>query len=247
MRSGKKRERAGTRRGAELERARADLRHGDALVDSREIVSLARLFREHRRESASADEAFPLVDERGRPRRGPAGEELSAPRWLAHLLGLRHASAHVVLVAPNGLLLLQKRSRTKDTAPGKLDTSVGGHVGAGRDALGCALAEMQEELGLAASALARPLVPLGEPFGSLDRCERTLDAEVVTAFVGELAPGALDRVRFADGEVARLVLAPLSECRRLLARSRRSLAAGARAVLPRALDFLERSGSMIPP
>ncbi len=66
-----------------------------------------------------------------------------------------------------------------------------------------------------------------------------VDAEVITAYLGRLARGALDGVRFADGEVTRLVLAPPDEVWRLLARGDRALAAGARAVLPRALAVLE--------
>lgn len=213
---------------------RAALRRGDALEDQRAVDALVHTWRGHRRETSSADEVFPLVDARGRPR------GLTAPRWLCHLLGLRHASVHLVLVAPNGLVVLQKRSRFKDTSPGLLDTSVGGPVGAGRTALEAAAAEMKEELGLGLDALATPLEPLGEPFLAVDPRRDSVDAEIVTAFLGRLARGALDSVRFADGEVTRLVLAPPDEVWALLARGDRVLAAGARGVLPRALDRLER-------
>ena len=212
---------------------RARLRRGDALSSPAEIDELAREWRPHRKETSSADEPFPLVDATGRVRPG-----LVAPRWLCHLLGLRHASVHVVLVAPSGLVVLQKRSLEKDTAPGLLDTSVGGHVGA-RTALAAAEAEMREELGLEPSALALPLEPLGAPFLAVDPRRDYVDAEVITAYLGRLARGALDGVRFADGEVTRLVLAPPDEVWRLLARGDRALAAGARAVLPRALAVLE--------
>jgi isopentenyldiphosphate isomerase len=212
---------------------RTRLRRGDALSSQAEIDALAREWRTLRRETASADEPFPLVDGAGNARPG-----LVAPRWLCHLLGLRHASVHVVLVAPNGLLVLQKRSLEKDTAPGLLDTSVGGHVGT-RTELAAAFAEMREELGLEPSALASPLEPLGAPFLAVDPRRDYVDAEVVTAYLGRLAPGALDTVRFTDGEVTRLVLAPLDEVWRLLSRGDRALAAGARAVLPRALARLE--------
>ncbi|MEZ0228484.1 MAG: hypothetical protein ACAI25_07645 [Planctomycetota bacterium] len=114
---------------AALDRARAALRRGDALRDRAGVLALVAEWSHLRRPSPSAEEPFPLLDARFEER------GLAAPRWLCHLLGLRHASAHVVLVAPNGLVVLQKRSRAKDTAPGLLDTSVGGHVGAGRSTL----------------------------------------------------------------------------------------------------------------
>jgi 8-oxo-dGTP pyrophosphatase MutT (NUDIX family) len=220
----------------EVARAREELRRGDAIASNAAVADLVARFRDHRRASSSADEPFPLVDPEGRPR-GAGADELRAPRWLCHLLGLRHASANVVLVAPNGLVLLQKRSRWKDTAPGRLDTSVAGHVGAGRSTLAAAQDEMREELGLDPSHLATPLEPLGEPFFHLDPGARSVDAEVVGAFLGRLAAGALDSVRFADGEVTRLILAPPDEVWALVARG--PLTAVARAVLPRALDRLE--------
>ena len=59
-----------------------------------------------------------------------------------------HRVVHVLVFNLQDLLLLQKRSRNKDTAPGKWDTSVGGHVNIGEDIHSAALREMQEELSL---------------------------------------------------------------------------------------------------
>lgn len=61
---------------------------------------------------------------------------------------LLHKVAHVLVFNDKGQLLLQKRSLNKDVAPGKWDTSVGGHVPAGEDVLTAALREMHEELGV---------------------------------------------------------------------------------------------------
>jgi isopentenyldiphosphate isomerase len=47
-----------------------------------------------------------------------------------------------------GRLLLQKRSLKKDVAPGKWDTSVGGHINPGEDISAAAIREMEEELGV---------------------------------------------------------------------------------------------------
>jgi isopentenyl-diphosphate delta-isomerase type 1 len=62
--------------------------------------------------------------------------------------GLIHRVVHVLLFNNNGSLLLQKRSTRKDVAPGKWDTSVGGHISPGEDALAAARREMEEELGI---------------------------------------------------------------------------------------------------
>jgi isopentenyldiphosphate isomerase len=66
---------------------------------------------------------------------------------------LIHRVVHVLVFNTKGDLLLQKRSMSKDVAPGKWDTSVGGHLNPGEDPLSAARREMKEELGIS----------LGEP------------------------------------------------------------------------------------
>ncbi|MDH4231791.1 MAG: NUDIX domain-containing protein [Nitrospirota bacterium] len=61
---------------------------------------------------------------------------------------LIHRVVHVLVFDRKGRLLLQKRSLNKDVAPGKWDTSVGGHVNPGEDVLTAAIREMREELGI---------------------------------------------------------------------------------------------------
>lgn len=61
---------------------------------------------------------------------------------------LLHKVIHVLVFNEAGKLLLQKRSLSKDVAPGKWDTSVGGHVAPGEDLLAASLREMEEELGV---------------------------------------------------------------------------------------------------
>lgn len=61
---------------------------------------------------------------------------------------LIHRVVHVLVFNEKRELLLQKRSQNKDVAPGKWDTSVGGHVGIGEDLLLSCRREMSEELGI---------------------------------------------------------------------------------------------------
>ncbi len=94
-------------------------------------------------------ELLDLVDEHG----APTGETVS--REDAHRLGLRHRVAHVWVIrrAQAGWqVLLQKRSRNKDSYPGLWDTSSAGHIPAGDEPLVSALRELQEELGICAEA-----------------------------------------------------------------------------------------------
>jgi isopentenyldiphosphate isomerase len=61
---------------------------------------------------------------------------------------LMHRVVHVLVLNRDGHILLQKRSHNKDVAPGRWDTSVGGHVGVGEDLLVSSKREMHEELGI---------------------------------------------------------------------------------------------------
>jgi len=61
---------------------------------------------------------------------------------------LIHRVVHAFIFNTKGDLLLQKRSMNKDVAPGKWDTSVGGHLDPGEDPLTATIREMKEELGI---------------------------------------------------------------------------------------------------
>ena len=84
------------------------------------------------------------------------GEPSGQVRWrtLVHLHGDWHRTSHVWVVRRRGDgghdLLLQKRSRGKDSFGGCYDISSAGHIPAGQDYLESALRELKEELGIAA-------------------------------------------------------------------------------------------------
>ena len=88
-----------------------------------------------------------IVDENG----NPTGETVE--RTVAHREGIRHRTAHVWLARMrqgHPQVLLQKRSRNKDSHPGCYDMSSGGHIPAGVDYLPSAIRELKEELGVTA-------------------------------------------------------------------------------------------------
>lgn len=93
-------------------------------------------------------ELFDIVDEYGRP----TGETIE--RSAAHASGVRHRTAHIWIaraVAGKWQVLLQKRAMTKDSFPGRYDTSSAGHIQAGDEPLESALRELSEELGIVAA------------------------------------------------------------------------------------------------
>ena len=80
----------------------------------------------------------------------PTGEPIgqTALKSEAHRRGLYHRCFHCWLYDPEkGLLFVQRRAQSKETWPGRLDTTAAGHLAAGESALD-GLRELEEELGL---------------------------------------------------------------------------------------------------
>jgi isopentenyldiphosphate isomerase len=61
---------------------------------------------------------------------------------------LLHPVVHVLVYNRSGMLLLQKRSESKDIQPGRWDTSVGGHLHSGETVEEALHRETGEELGI---------------------------------------------------------------------------------------------------
>ena len=67
-----------------------------------------------------------------------------------HDKSLIHRAVGTIVFNANGDILLQKRSKNKDTDPGKYDVASSGHVGKGESYEDAAHREMMEEIGVAA-------------------------------------------------------------------------------------------------
>jgi|WetSurMetagenome_2_1015567.scaffolds.fasta_scaffold18070_5 isopentenyl-diphosphate Delta-isomerase len=65
-----------------------------------------------------------------------------------HKNGLLHREIHVCIFNDQGEVLLQRRGMNKDTYPGLLDVSVGGHMEIGATYETTAVKEIEEETGL---------------------------------------------------------------------------------------------------
>jgi isopentenyl-diphosphate delta-isomerase type 1 len=90
-------------------------------------------------------EMFQLVDADGTPIGTASRQQCHGNPRLIHLV------VHLHLFDRDGRLYLQKRSASKDTNPGRWDTSVGGHVSAGESVHDALVREAREELGVEAS------------------------------------------------------------------------------------------------
>ena len=99
-------------------------------------------------------EYLDILDENG----NATGEVKS--REEVHQKGLWHKAVHVWFVNENNEILLQLRSKTKETHPGFWDISAAGHAIAGDDSLMAAEREIFEEIGVTISG--NQLIFLGQ-------------------------------------------------------------------------------------
>jgi isopentenyldiphosphate isomerase len=95
----------------------------------------------------NSDEILEVVDNNGKVQMLAKRSEVHSNPTLIHRV------VHVLVFDKKGRFLLQRRSMKKDIAPGKWDTSVGGHVNPGEEILEAAKREMKEELGIEKCAL----------------------------------------------------------------------------------------------
>lgn len=156
-----------------------------------------------------------------------------APRWLAHLTGMPHCTAHVGLATPGGFVILQRRSPAKAQFPDCWDMAVTGHVSFAADTQvervcyrEAAARELEEEMGLPLGEQDRllqapGLVPIGRPvayFGEREEGGRPwYDVEVRQLFGAVLTPEGLVRLSYPESEISSVLLCRPAEAQRLAA------------------------------
>lgn len=72
----------------------------------------------------------------------------SVSKLEAHEKGIFHKSVHVWIVNKKGEILIQRRSKNKETFPNMLDVSFAGHIRSGESSIEAVKREAKEELGL---------------------------------------------------------------------------------------------------
>ena len=179
---------------------------------------------------------------------------ITGPRWLFHLFGIRHRAAEIAFATPSGLIVLQRRSPTKDQWPDALDMAVAGHIPQRQDDSDMsfeegAWKEIAEEIGLPQADASRVIVEgcltkVGDPYycfeGDPQHNPPFLDAEVRQIFAATLTGEGLARLNFTDNEVAGIYLTTVELAWQILREE--NIASGLRYSLPRYLDWLERNG-----
>jgi len=217
-----------------LEEIRLEIKRGDEATQDH-LNTVCEVIEKHKAKLVgdTSDELFAIV------RRDKAISGLTAPRWLCHLLGLRHRCAHVALswLSPElgKTFILQVRSWSKADSPGHIDISVGGHVKGSGSTEETAYKEMEEEFGIARGDLKDGrLYSVGVYESYNERKQQNFhNAEWREVFVGELATENLGKIRFKDSEVVGLHLCPASQARDLLDQKKLPIASALALSLPR--------------
>lgn len=163
---------------------------------------------------------------------------LLVARWLCALSGLRHRTVELFIDHPQarGYTLIQVRSPAKLEYPGSFDLPCAGHVVGMASVEEGLFQELAEELGLREADLAG-LRRLGayehaeSRAANSDSPGATLDVEYRTLFRARLQPGALERIRFADGEVAAIAVFAVDDLQAVLRDTPARVASGLSASL----------------
>ncbi len=227
----------------ELDSLEARWQGGDHATQSEIDAEIARWRARLGHEATANEEWFDIVN--------PLGEPLGllAPRWFAHLTGLRHRGVDVLFTTPQGLLLLQVRAHNKPEWPERWDTTVGGHLKAGQNWESGVLAEIQEEIGLAPGDRHRwlaetRLIPVGGPFelyGRYAGAPPFRNRQVNQLYAGTLTAWGLTHLHFADGELGGILLVTPEEAHRLIQRGDDRIAPGLLGVFPKWWRFTRAS------
>ena len=224
----------------ELKELREKFIGGDH-ISQEKVDSLLNLLEEDREKFRPSDksEILELVNKEGNYR------NIVAPRWLCHLLGLRHRCVHILLrwnsPGLGNVFVLQIRDWAKPVSPGHLDISVGGHVsGKGSpNYIEAAYRELEEELGITAKDLKNEQLIYCSGYESYDEIssENFFNREWRDVFIAELTNKGFDRIKFEDGEVVGLYLCPEREAAKLLNQTILPLASALKYSLPICLDL----------
>ncbi|HUF60501.1 MAG TPA: 16S rRNA (adenine(1518)-N(6)/adenine(1519)-N(6))-dimethyltransferase RsmA [Verrucomicrobiales bacterium] len=149
----------------------------------------------------------------------------SSTRDEVHRRALLHRAVHVFLFNRRGELFLQKRSRLKDSHPGRWDSSASGHLDSGETYLAAARRELCEELGQVSAGPGAP----GAPDGTAPLEEiAVLPATPANGWehIRLFAAPARDPVRFPSSEIETGDFFPLDVIRRWVARRPGDFAGG---------------------
>jgi len=186
------------------------------------------------------EETLLLLDKRGE------FSGLEAPRWLCHLIGLRHGTVHVVLWDANNepRMIFQVRSKIKKDFPGYLELSVTGHGGTEKDWTAAAYKEMNEEIGIRSEDLREELIFVAPNFQAYDDDDRNFhDRECARIYTQRLRPSGIASLRLNKDEVEKLLFVGRDSVTGIY--NKWKIAPGLKASLPIYLEWFSLNRALI--
>ena len=135
-----------------------------------------------------------------------------AERDEIHRVGLVCRLAYVCFYMANREIILQKRSTTKKNDPGKLTTTVSGHVASGQNYLEAAVRETLEETGVEVEA--NNLVSMGVI--RADYIQGDYLSNAMRGLFGYQFSGSVSDLKVEDGDGAGFVSLPVEELEKQL-------------------------------
>ena len=152
---------------------------------------------------------------------------LLAARWLCHLVGLRHKTVEIFIDPPDmpGHTLVQVRGMEKFHSPGAFDIPCAGHVDGIDGEEESLRKELEQEINLTLDDLeGLRLLERYNSFGEDSPGRANYEHRVL--YRARLKPGAMGKIRFADGEVAGMSVFSVAELRELVRKYPERVAAG---------------------
>lgn len=152
---------------------------------------------------------------------------LLAARWLCHLVGLRHKTVEIFIDPPDmpGHTLVQVRGMEKFHSPGAFDIPCAGHVDGVDGEEESLRKELEQEINLTLADLeGLRLLERYNSFGEDTPGRANYEHRVL--YQAHLKPGAMGKIRFADGEVAGMSVFSVAELRELVRKYPERVAAG---------------------
>lgn len=186
-------------------------------------------------ESIYKDEPLYTSDSFGNPSVLENKSKICFPRWVCHLLGIRHRCSHAVIITSNDLVILQKRSTKKDVSPGAFDIAIGGHAKSNSSFEETLYSEMSEELGICREDTERITEVCIYECHTKDPEKNFFSIEVRKIFEVMLTKGSIDKIRFTDNEVAGVYLCNENELKHFITEEK--IASGLKYSIPQYLKW----------
>lgn len=152
---------------------------------------------------------------------------LLTARWLCHLVGLRHKTVEIFIDPPDlpGHTLVQVRGMEKFHSPGAFDIPCAGHVDGIDGDEESLRKELVQEINLTLDDMeGLRLLERYNSFGEDVPGRANYEHRVL--YRARLKPGAMGKIRFADGEVAGMSVFSVAELRELVRMYPERVAAG---------------------